>query len=518
MKIKEFIAARWRWLVLMGLIFGPMAFLAVAGIYYLWANGWWIILWWPISACYTLALILAWRWQKNQQLLELDFTPPLHWTDRDREAWKLVEARAKEGEKIPSERLVTISFYTESAQEMALELAKFYHPHAEDPLSNRTLPEILAVAELASHDLAQMVDQYLPGGHFMTINHWRQARRAADWYQTASAFSWMISGLFSPVNTAMRYMASQAGMAKPWQMLQQNLILWFYGAFVHRVGTYLIDLNSGRLRVGADRYREIMEGANPIAQDGAPADGSPQERPVDAVTIVLFGQSKMGKSSLINAFLGEQRAATSVLPETKDITRYELKNPDFPTPLVLLDTVGYSQAGPKEDQVRVTQNAARNADLLILVLHARNPARQADVDMLEALTKFFVNNPHLKKPPILGVLTHIDLLSPSLEWSPPYDWQDPKRPKEQQIAQAIAAAHGQFGKHLAGMVPVCTAAGKVYGIQEWLMPAVVKLVGEARAVALVRVLHKEANAAKIRKTLQQLLETGTAAAKILWWK
>jgi hypothetical protein len=66
--------------------------------------------------------------------------------------------------------MVQFTFYTEVAQNMALELARFYHPGAKDPLGSLTLPEILAVIELASHDLAQMVDQYLPGGHLMRID------------------------------------------------------------------------------------------------------------------------------------------------------------------------------------------------------------------------------------------------------------------------------------------------------------------------------------------------------------
>lgn len=526
MKIKEFIEARWRWLILLALTVGPILYLAGTGVYYLWLEGWWFWMWWPLSACFTVALILAYHWQQKQQLLELDFTPPMHWTDRDREAWKLVQARASAGDKIPPERLINIVFYTETAQEMALEIAKSYNPRAEDPVGKRTLPEILAVIELASADLAVMVDQYLPGGHFMTIDHWKKTRQAADWYRTASAFSWMISGLFNPVNTMMRYFASQAGVSKPWQMLQENLILWFYSAFVHRVGTYLIDLNSGRLRVGAKRYREIMAahtgGAGPgtlVFKDDAPESPPPETVILGKnLTVVLFGQAKVGKSSLINALLGEERARTAVVPATSSINRYELTSPDISQKMILLDTVGYAQAGPKEDQVRATFEAARTSDILLLVLHARNPGRQADIDMLQSLEKYFAQHPELKKPPILGVLTHIDLLSPSLEWAPPYNWQEPQRPKEQQIAQAITASRNQFGTLLAGMVPVCTATGKTYGINEWLLPAIVQLVGEARAVSLVRCLNQEADSGKVRKTLQQLLETGLAAAKILWWK
>ena len=40
------------------------------------------------------------------------------------------------------------------------------------------MPEILAVVELAAHDLAEMVDRYLPGGHLLTIRDWQRAKKA----------------------------------------------------------------------------------------------------------------------------------------------------------------------------------------------------------------------------------------------------------------------------------------------------------------------------------------------------
>src|SRR5262249_26245415 len=60
----------------------------------------------------------------------------------------------------------------------------------------------------------------------------------------------------------------------------------------------------------------------------------------------------------------------------------------------------------------------------------------------------------------LAVLTHIDLLSPAMEWSPPYDWQSPKRPKEVQMREAVAAAREQLGDLVAGGVPPCGAPGE----------------------------------------------------------
>src|SRR5262249_26062244 len=148
--------------------------------------------------------------------------------------------------------------YLDTAKEMALELARFYNPRVQDPIGSLTVPEILAVVELAAHDLADMVERYVPGGHLMTGNNWRRAKTPSDWYQTANTVSWIVAGLFAPINTGIRYLASRAGLQTPLQKLQFNLQVWFYGAFVHRLGTYLIDLHSGRLRVGATRYRQLL--------------------------------------------------------------------------------------------------------------------------------------------------------------------------------------------------------------------------------------------------------------------
>lgn len=502
----------WRLIVVTTLWAVPLLFMLGCGIYFLWFTGMGRWAWWPMTACMGLAFILGWYWQKQRRLLRLDFTPPIHWTDRDRQAWELVRARAEAASKLDAEALSTLPLYVDTARDMGLELAKFYHPGASDPVGSLTIPEMLAVVELASHDLAEMVDRYVPGGNLLTVNAWRKAKQAADWYQQASALSWLVYSLFAPVETAVRFLASQAGVSGPWQKFQLNLLVWFYSAYLHRLGNYLIELNSGRLRVGASRYRQLVQ-ENRAAE--APAGSEPADAVRD-VTIAVIGQVKAGKSSVINALLGEQRARVDILPATDEITRYALRSENFPTQLQILDTMGYGQDGSSEKQARANAEAARQADLILLVMHARNPGRETDVVFLDKLREFFRSHPELKMPPLLGVLTHIDLLSPMMEWSPPYDWQHPKRPKEQQIDAALATLREQMTDRLAGAVPVCTAADKVYGVQEWLLPAISELLDQAHAVALLRCLKSEADTGKVRKVFEQLLAAGKEAAKILW--
>jgi predicted GTPase len=497
--------SRWRIAVVLALLVGPLAFLACFGGFVLWERGWGFRLWWPLMTSMAVGYYLGWYWLRHRQLLELpDSTPPVHWADRDQAAWKLVETRAQTVAQLPRNELAEIPFYVNIAQEMALELARFYHPDAGDPYSSLTVPEILTVVELASHDLAELVDRNVPGGHVLTIHDWRWAReatnRATEWYRTANTLYWLGAAILSPVDTGLRFAASQLGVSRPWQMFQQDLIAWFHTAFVHRLGRYLIDLNSGRLRVGAERYRQLT--CEPDVEAQVPLETARE------VTLTILGQVKMGKSSFINALLGEQRARTDVLPATNTVTRYELKLPEVPTRLVLLDTVGYAHTGPKEDQLKATREAAQHSDLLVLVLHARNPARQADVEMLQALRAWFAEHPELKMPAVLAVMTHIDLLSPTLEWAPPYNWQEPTRVKEQQIQAALTALREQLGDFLIGAVPVCTAEGKTYGIEEWFLPTLAELLGEAKAVGLLRCLRAEADARKVRKVFEQLLAVG----------
>jgi hypothetical protein len=509
--------SRWRVALVICLLVLPFTLLAAVGSYDLWTHHWWFWAWWPLAGSMAAGYLLAWYWQRKRRLLHPpDFGPPDHWTERDAGAWKLVEARARAAEGGDPARLSEIAHFVTTAQEMAVELAAFYHPGATDPVSNLTIPEILAVVELAAHDMTELVDRYLPGGHLLTVREWRRARQAIDWYPTASNLYWAVAALFSPLNTGLRYAASQVGLSEPFRLLQENLILWFYTAYVHRLGTYLIELNSGRLRVGASRYRALVEKFTAAGGDGQAAPDPAED--VRQVTVTLLGQVKAGKSSLVNALLSEQQARTDVLPATSDVERYELKTPGIPTKLVLLDTVGYGHAGPRADQVPATRDAARQSDLLLLVLHARNPARQADLLMLEDLRDWFAAHPDLKKPPLLAVVTHIDLLSPSMEWAPPYDWQRPKRPKEQNIHDAVAAVRQALGEFVSGAVPVCTAAGKVYGIDEWLLPAVAERLDEAHGVALLRCLRGEVDTGKVRKVFHQLLAVAREAARIAWQK
>jgi len=505
--------SKWRIAVLATLVLFPVLFLMGAGSVWLWRQSWGVWVWWGLTLALAAAYLLAWHWQRKRKLLPApEHHPPLHWTPRDREAWRLIEARVSAVASDAS-RLLSFRHYVDTAQSMAEELAAFYHPHAKDPIGGLTVAEILALIELAAADLAEMVETYIPGSEFVTIDQWRKAGQAVGWYNQATNAYWVVSALFAPIQTAARYAASRLGLGKLRQVLQENVLAWFWTAYVNRIGWYLIELNSGRLRVGAKRYRELqaqarLPNANPLAFDGAGPAPTAEDGQAEAVVLTLVGQVKAGKSSLVNALLGEQRAAASVLPLTSEISAYELHEEATGARLRLLDTVGYAHEGPRKDQLAATARAVQDSDLSILVLHARDPARRPDGEFLKQLADYFAAQPHRKPPPVLAVLTHVDLLPPSLEWQPPYDWRFGSRPKEQNVRAAVEAAEQDLAGRVIGVVPVCLAAGKSWGIEEELLPRIVELLGEARAVAFVRLLHRETESPNLRKLLGQLLSAG----------
>lgn len=514
------------------LALAPVVFLAGVGMYHLWDRGWSFTAYWPMAVCWLAAYLLGQYWTRRRKPAETTSRPaPEYWTDRDRAAWKIVEAHAAAVPALTPEQFGDLNRYASDAQEMALQVARVYKPNAADPFGHLTLPEILACGELVAHDLTALVNKYVPGSHLLSVGDLKRIRdtadQAAEWYPRLRNVYWAASAIFNPVKTGLQVAATTAGLAPAFAGFQQNMMVWFYTAYLKELGRHLIELNSGRLKVGARRYQELMAlhreppvgeasgGRRPPVdrEQGADAPRSPEAPPV---TLAIVGPVKAGKSSLVNALLGEQKAGTDVLPLTPGVTRYTLTQPGRPT-FTLLDTAGFGNDGASEADVKAAVEAARLADVMLLVVPARSAARRPESEFLDRVRSALAALPNLRMPPVLVVLSHVDLLSPVMEWAPPYDWRAGTRPKEVQLREAIEAATEQFADRAAGVVPVCTAAGKEMGVKDELLPAVVAFLGEARGVSLLRALHVEASADQTKRVVNQVLSAGGQLLKA-WWE
>ena len=484
----------------------PILVIATAGGIALWWSGWYFYLWWLLPICWGLAFLIL-RNVRKKQVAKVEALKV--WTPRDEAAWKIVDDEAKKAAKWPEEKLAVGDTYVKTVQELAVKLARHYHPEAVDPIEQLTLIEIFTAIELAGRDMAELVRTSVPGSHLLTVGRFRLLSHAPKWYNFATNAMWAVSAIFNPISIGERYLASRIGVTPFVNELRGNVIAWFYASFVQRTGLHLIELNSGRLQVGADRWRELQDEAT-LATNGKPADNAARPRitkELPELTIALIGQVKAGKSSLVNALLGAEKAEVDVLPNTDAITRYRFAPTDVAVRFTVLDTIGYAGGSDPKQALAKALKAVNQAQVVLVVLDAQMAARAPDSAFLEAWQEWFDTHPESRPPPLLGVMTHIDLLSPSLEWAPPYaGWMQEasKRPKELMIREAVLSIKEELMPPLAGVVPVCTVQGKAYGIREFLWPALIELLPDAHARRINEALLQEGTADRWKQLWEQI--------------
>ncbi|SMC00192.1 tRNA modification GTPase trmE [Thermanaeromonas toyohensis ToBE] len=104
------------------------------------------------------------------------------------------------------------------------------------------------------------------------------------------------------------------------------------------------------------------------------------------IKITLVGRPNVGKSSLLNAFLKEERAIVSDIPgTTRDTIKEILQLGGFPCELV--DTAGWRQAADGLEELGIARSraAAAAADLVLLVVDLTVGVTQEDTEIAESL-------------------------------------------------------------------------------------------------------------------------------------
>jgi len=248
----------WRAGVLLLLFFGPILAYMGFGTYWLWQRGWTI---YAFAAWVTAGVafsILASRWTKAQRQLlpPIDWDAPHTFGTHDRLAWDLVQQEAERSESLPMDSLSGVDIYIDTGRALAHRLAAHYHPLSTSPIEHVPVVEILAALELAAEDLSRLCRQ-IPGGDLVTYAHWKKAVVASGYLQKANEIYGYLLPIFQPITGIVR-LGTQKLMVQPaWKNMQQNVLRWFYRAYVNRLGTHLIELYSGRLAIGSEGYRRL---------------------------------------------------------------------------------------------------------------------------------------------------------------------------------------------------------------------------------------------------------------------
>jgi hypothetical protein len=500
----------WRAWVLLVLLVGPI--LAYIGFGALWlAERDWLlisgVLWIATGIVFA---ILASRWTsaRRELLPPLDWDAPQTFTAFDRQAWDLVEAEADRGDTIALESLTTVDIYIDTARRLTRRLAEHYHPLASDPIEHVPVVEFLTALELAAEDLNGLSRQ-VPGGDMVTPAHWKQAVQVAGYIQKASDIYSYLLPIFSPVTGLVR-LGTQQWMVKPaWRNMQQNLLRWFYRAFVNRLGMHLIELYSGRLVIGADQYRRLTRDGRP----GRSIEGSEGE-----LVIGVAGARDSGKTRLIEAI---EAARSGELP----LVRARLKAAGLDDALLerlrtarLVEVPAYTaSAGTESARDRSTRREAVSEaveiDLLILVSAVTRDSTAADIEFAKAWDRWYIEHPRLEIPPALVVVTMVDAPQLGGDWTPPYNWAQGQGAREQGVRARLTALRAGLPPRFTEVVAVGMADRSPFGISEEVLPSLTVLIHRAERTALIRHLHRMSSRSKARRLISQVGQQGRSLWK-----
>lgn len=487
----------------------PLLLYAVVGLIAIQQVGWI----WIIACTLPVLWLLAWligKFWRPPKLQDTSFSQPLaapeFWTPHDAAAVKIVEEFRHQVTDVDRLTIADHNRYFRDAQALAQLLARHYHQGSDASAYRRlTIVEILSVIHLSVEDLEAWTIENVPGSSLVTVGQIEQLptiMRAVDIGQTA----WFLAtSVMQPAKLLSYPLWRKSGRVTI--ELQNELCRAFYQVYLRQVSYYLIEMYSGRLKGGSQRYRQRF-GHMAVAVHASGGDVSKlAELEGVSTAIAVMGQVKAGKSSLINALMKDKVAAISVLPETREVKRYDYRLTGSDTVVSLLDTPGYSEANVSKRQRSAIESAAESADIILLVIAANSPAREADVQMVRALQEHYRQHPHLKPPPIIAVLTHIDLLRPVREWSPPYNWRAPSSAKEHSIAQAVNYARELFGDAIAGYA--CVYTGETHSpdtsVADELIPRLIEHLSYGHSAAVLKAFYQQLSRQRFQQLSQQVV-------------
>jgi uncharacterized protein len=446
---------RW-WAIVVALIAAaaPLLILLPLGGVWLWQQGW--VLWWLLAAAvFGAGGYGAAMWVRRQaERAEVALTegeeggskapvspPDADWSQWDLQAWEKVQALARAADP----NLVGDSdLLLAAARETIEAVAAHYHEGMQDPIWRFTVPEALLLIERVSVRLRVVLLDNVPGAHLIRAGQLRRMWALKPAAETGMRVAGHLANLYRVVrlvNPVGALLAEARGRLVSAALGETGNQLRRKGAriWIEEVGRAAIELYSGRLKIDAAELGRHAQGAPGLGIAAAAVPGP--------LHLLVAGQATVGKSSLVNALLGEVAAAVDVLPIASDATRFTLERDGAPQ-AEIIDAPALDSA----TRPRVIELAC-GSDCLVWVTAAHRADRAIDRAVLDAVRSHYAAEPRRSMPPLIVVMTHIDRLSPAREWQPPYDIAAPQRPKETTIRHALDAVAADLAVPLADIVP-----------------------------------------------------------------
>lgn len=486
--------------VLVVLVF--VGLLTIAGFAFLINQGW--LLWFlGLVAASAFAVWLIQMSPSFKRPLPTDEIPPpvIAWSPLEEGAMGEVRKLAEKAAKSPPRDLDEVRGLGES---LVRTVAGHLHPGREFATAHFTVPDLLVALEEGVRDLRTKVIEKVPGSDVIKVSDLQLVLKYYRQYGSMVKALYFAYRAFRIItNPAQAVIQEASGLLQGetlnsgWK--QVNGALW--RVLIEEGGRLCIDLYGGRLKAQPGELERQWRRSLPPSATPLP------------VRVLVVGQVNAGKSSLVNALLGDTQCEVSVVPTTTRVSEFRVCPKDGPDILVV-DTPGLDDS---TISVEVLKKHAAESDIVLWAVAASNPARDIDRRALQALESYFTANPKLIRPPILGAATQIDRLPPRREWSPPYNLDFPDSDKADSIRNALTHVRNDLAPHVDVLVPICLksegGSAKPYNIEAvWV--ALALMVPDGRRAALRRMLDNRPGFS-LSKAVWQVWQSGRFVGKSL---
>ncbi len=485
----------------------PTLALFIFGFFWLWQVDGFIYWFAALIICSSVGYGLQqWLMRRDRQLLSEAVTEPNpDWPPSAEIAWQKVDQLANQCDP-QAWSIEDASWIVELGRQTLDTVSHCYHPDAEKPYLELTVPHTLLIIEQASRDLQRDITENIPFsdrltiGDLLRLQRWKdKAEQVFNVYRAGRALVNPMQALFGEIWQHLRQ--------RSFNLARDELYRWFLRAYIRKVGYYAIDLYSGRRPI-IDKT-ETVPAESPLTEPQQEKPQHTSQAPHPPLRFLVLGRSNTGKSSLINALFGKLTTASDILPDTtRQFSSFAIEREGMEQALVF-DGPGCDSQLFDEQQMII---AALNADLIFWVTAANRPDRQDERRFLDHLRAEQLKRLNHRPPPIIVVVSHIDLLRPASVWQPPYNLIDPADTKAMNIRAAMQFIATDLAIPIEQIIPVCLKPGREYNVQDTLWACILDQQDIAMRVRLLRCLDARKQTEDWALLRRQMMSAG----RFLW--